>query len=398
MRLEPGKLCGAVTPPPSKSGMHRALICAALAPGKSRVSPMVVSDDITATIQAMQAFGANISSSKHEFLIKGPVKVPKGPITVDALESGSTLRFLIPVAAALGAEVTFQGHGRLPNRPQGPILELFDRLGVAYTYDGALPLTISSPLNGGKMEIRGDVSSQFITGLLLALPLLPEKSEILLSSKLQSRPYIDITISVMERFGVVVRNEQYRRFSIAKGQYHFCNYEAEADWSQAAFWLVAAALGNPVQCMGMNESSVQGDRAVLDIIHRWEQGDVLVDAGDIPDLVPILAVLGSLGKGTMRIENAARLRMKESDRLAAITSELKKLGANIEEGEDFLVIHGKDSLNGGQVSSHGDHRIAMSMAIAATRCRTAVTISGSEAVQKSYPNFFEEYQRLWQPK
>ena len=248
------------------------------------------------------------------------------------------------------------------------------------------------------MEIRGDVSSQFITGLLLALPLLPEESEILLSSKLQSRPYIDITISVMERFGVIVRNEQYRRFSIAKGQYHFCNYEAESDWSQAAFWLVAAALGNPVQCMGMNESSVQGDRAILDIIHRWEQGDVLVDAGDIPDLVPILAVLGSLGKGTMRIENAARLRMKESDRLAAIASELTKLGADIEEGEDFLVIHGKDSLNGGQVSSHGDHRIAMSMAIAATRCRKAVTISGSDAVQKSYPNFFEEYQRLWQPK
>ena len=142
MRLEPGKLCGAVTPPPSKSGMHRALICAALAPGKSRVSPMVMSDDITATIQAMQAFGANISSGKHEFLIEGPVKVPKEPITVDALESGSTLRFLIPVAAALGAEVTFQGHGRLPNRPQEPILELFDRLGVAYTYDGALPLNI----------------------------------------------------------------------------------------------------------------------------------------------------------------------------------------------------------------------------------------------------------------
>jgi 3-phosphoshikimate 1-carboxyvinyltransferase len=407
--ITPQKLSGCVTPPPSKSDTHRAIICAALARGKSLIAPFEPSDDMEATIGAVRALGARVSRVENALCVDGSDTFCNITSEIDCLESGSTLRFLIPIAAVGGKPVTFTGHGRLPQRPIGPYLDCLPPAGVNCETEGGLPLKISGALRPGEFVLPGDVSSQFITGLLLALPLLSGDSVITLSSPLQSAGYIDLTIDAMRRFGVEIVSREQSYFVKGNQKYTPCTYKTEGDWSQAAFWLAAGALGSQISCAGLSIRSRQGDSAVSEILHRFGAqvncGETVsalgkklcgceIDASQIPDLVPPIAAVATLCEGRTVIKGAARLRIKESDRLRSVTLGLNALGAHVSETDDGLVIDGVPELDGGTADSFNDHRIVMALSIAATHCKGKVTITGCESINKSYPEFFGHYNAL----
>lgn len=389
---------GAIQMPPSKSISHRALICSGLTERPSVIKNLAVSDDIGATARCMRE------------IRKGLIEKAGQPGILDCGESGSTLRFLIPLAAMLPDGASFTGRGGLMERPLGPYLDELALHGASVSLrDGVL--TVTGPLEGGAYNIPGNISSQFVTGLLLALPLLESDSEIRVTSPLESAPYVDITLDVMERFGIQVANDGYRRFSIKGGQrYRPCELTVEADYSQAAFFLVAGALGAECGCLGLSPESKQGDGRIVDILKRsgakiltTEQGGLAArpgrlaaqtaDVSDIPDLVPPLAAFFCFCEGTSHIINAGRLRHKESDRLTAVTEELNKLGAEIVMAEDSLTIKGVKSLRGGAMSARGDHRVAMMGAVAAIRSEAPVYIEGAGCVSKSYPDFWRDFEK-----
>ena len=444
--------------PPSKSVTHRAVICAGLAEGESLIRHVLASEDVEATLRCMRMLGARCVPLGDSVSVQGGVgdwvrleaeigasqpgelttglsssgdassedassdREAAGVLLLDCGESGSTLRFLMPLAACLARPVVFVGQGRLLERPLEPFCDLFAEHGVAVVRnkaDGACGchredrygdagLTVTGPWRSGVFSVPGHISSQFVSGLLLALPLLAHDSTVTVTTVLESASYVDITLDVMRAFGVEVVHQNYQEFYVAGNQrYQAGEFGVEGDYSQAAFFLVAAALGCDCVCRGLREDSRQGDRKILDILRRCgaaiiREGDgirvrggdltgITVDISDIPDLVAPLAVLLSFCRGESRIVNGRRLRYKESDRLAAVAGELGKLGADIVEGEDFLVIRGVDSFQGGHVDSRGDHRIAMMLAVAAFRCQEPVWLTGSESVAKSYPNFFEAF-------
>jgi 3-phosphoshikimate 1-carboxyvinyltransferase len=402
-------LKGRVKIPSSKSISHRAVICAGLSQGESDIGNINFSQDIDATIEAMKSFGVAVEKREASLKIKGAGELDVVHSGIDCFESGSTLRFLIPVAALTGKKVVFSGRGELVNRPLDPYYRIFDEKQIRYsTTDGKLPLTIEGRLTPGEYRIRGDVSSQFISGLLFALPLLDGDSKIIMASELESKAYVDLTVDMLKRFSVNVYNFGYKEFRIKGNQkYKAVDCSVEGDFSQAAFWLVAGTLGADVECLGLNLSSLQGDKAILDIIGqmggRIEARDdsvralpsktkgITFDASECPDLVPVLTVLASLSEGTTEIVNAARLRIKECDRLKAICTELNKIGADIEETEDGLIIRGRSQLKGGTTCSWGDHRIAMSLAIASIKCSEPLVIEDSSSVRKSYPEFWNHF-------
>ena len=379
--ITPGPLAGTITPPPSKSQAHRLLIAAALAGGESRIENLGYSQDIDATQRCMAALG----------------EPGEALPALDCGESGSTLRFLIPVALALRGGGIFTGRGRLMERPQGPYFAIFQKKGIAYTQENGV-LTVRGDLTPGVYTLPGDVSSQFITGLLYALPLLKGDSRIVLTTPLESRGYVDMTLDALAQFGVEAAYDGARTFRVPGHQhYRPRQVRVEADWSNAAFWYAAAALGSPVEVAGLDPDSPQGDRAIAVFCTRLAgPGQADLDVSQCPDLVPPLAAMAALRAGEeTRIVNAARLRIKESDRLATVTQVLRAMGAQIEEYQDYLVIQGRETLAGGvTVSGCNDHRIAMMAAVAATRCREPVTITGAECVGKSYPAFWEDYRRL----
>ncbi len=412
--IKPRRLEGIVAAPPSKSDAHRAIIAASLANGESVISNIAMSKDIQATLDGMRELGAKYTlNAKNKTVKIAPKKGGlKKNIEIDCCESGSTLRFLIPIALLSGKDITFTGRGRLFNRPLKPYFDIFEKNGIVYK-QGENSLKLFGKLKSGLYTIAGNVSSQFITGLLFALPLLDGDSEIVVTTNMESKGYVDMTLKTLKMYGIEIENKNYRRFIIKGGQeYKPLNYIVEGDYSQAAFFLVAGALGCDVTVKGLSQDSLQGDRQIIDIIKKvgakiikTDDGikaqrtavmkGITVDVSDIPDLVPIMAVLFAFCEGESRIVNAARLRMKESDRLSAIAKELSNLGADIVEGGDYLRIFGKQVLEAKTVSSWNDHRIAMAMAIAACRCEgESVTIMGSESVSKSYPDFFEVYNRL----
>ena len=379
--ITPGLLRGAITPPPSKSQAHRLLIAAALADGESRIEHLADSQDIQATRRCMAA-----------------LKAPGEDLPVlDCGESGSTLRFLIPVALALRGGGRFTGRGRLMERPQKPYFDLFDEKGIAYRQEDGV-LTVQGRLTPGTFALPGDVSSQFVTGLLYALPLLEGDSRITLTTPLESRGYVDMTLEALERFGIRAECPDGRTLRIPGGQtYRPCRAAVESDYSQAAFYYAANGLGGQVEILGLNPRSAQGDRCIVPYhMQLCGPGEAELDVSQCPDLVPPLAAHAALRQGITRIVNAARLRIKESDRLTAVTQVLTALGADVVEGADRLTITGQpEGLAGGvTVDSHNDHRIAMMAAIAATRCAAPVTIIGAECVAKSYPDFWEDYERL----
>lgn len=398
-RIIPSKLSGSVDIPASKSVAHRLIITAALAEGESVITNVYPSKDILATIGGMRALGAQITLEGDTARVKG-ITAPPQEATIDCCESGSTLRFLIPVAAALGVRTTFIGQGKLPQRPITPFLEELPRRGAQFEYSGAMPFTVSGKLSAGEYRIGGDISSQFITGLLLALSVIPGDSRITLTTLLESRPYVDITAGCLEQFGCKVTADE-RGFSLRGGRRLApCSCAVEGDWSQAAFFEVANALGSSVVINGLNVNSYQGDKKILEICRDmvYNENSALrpfeLDCSDIPDLVPILAVLGCFCKGVSRITNAARLRIKESDRLAAVSECLNRLGGKVTVLDDGLEIEGVDSLSGGEVDSFNDHRIAMAMAIASAKCTGPLLIRGAECVEKSYPDFWKDFEAL----
>lgn len=400
MLIKPSRLHGTVNIPASKSVAHRMLICSALADGQSQILGLKYSKDIDATIHAMSELGAEFLVGQHCSHIQhvlGIQNVPEKAV-IDCGESGSTLRFIIPVAAALGVETEFHGRGRLPQRPIDIYTRELTKHGITFNYNNTMPFTISGKLTSGTYEIEGNVSSQFITGLLFALPLVEGDSEILLTSHLESRPYVDITIDVLRRFGISIEETE-NSFKIKGGQKYTPQTETvEGDYSQAAFFYTANALGSDVSMKNLNPDSVQGDKKIIDIIKSAVKDGVITgfraDCSDIPDLVPILSVLGAYGTEKSVIYNAERLRIKESDRLAACADMLNSLGGNVTITSDGLEITPTGNMHGGTADSFGDHRIVMAAAIAALGCDGDVIIKGAEAVEKSYPNFFEDYKNL----
>ena len=407
--ISPRPLMGHINIPPSKSAMHRAIICAALAQGQSVITPTWGSEDIKATIGAVTSLGATVKEQNGFLTIDGQPMFSQKEATIDCFESGSTLRFMLPLAAAGGINSTFIGHGKLPSRPLGEYLNTLPYAGVNCDTQGGLPLTISGKLRPGKFSISGNISSQFITGFLLALPLLDGDSIIELTSPLESASYVDMTIEIMKDFGVFVQSTGNCYFIGGNQRYIPRQFEVEGDWSQAGFWLVASALGAKITCHKLKQNSTQGDSTILDILKRFgakvnlEDGITVtadklcgidIDASQIPDLVPVLAVLAALSTGETTIYNAARLRIKESDRLKATTDGLSRLGANIRELPDGLHIIGKESLTGGKVLGYNDHRIVMALAVAAQWSDGKVEIDDAQSIMKSYPTFFDDLKSL----
>ncbi|BAH05755.1 3-phosphoshikimate 1-carboxyvinyltransferase [Clostridium kluyveri] len=410
--INPTKLEGQVKIPPSKSVCHRALICASLSSGVSNITNVDFSEDIEATCEALKSLGVIIEKGNNSLSIKGNSNLYVKKPNVHCFQSGSTLRFLIPLAATLGEEITFTGEGKLVERPLNVYYDIFKSQKIYYkTESGKLPLTINGKLKSGDYRVRGDVSSQFVTGLLFALPLLSGDSKIEITTELESKSYVDITIDMLGKFGVCVDGSSYREFIIKGNQtYKEVDCNIEGDFSQVAFWLVMGALGKGITCMGLDTDSLQGDRIIVHIlkdmgveieekencieVNPSKTTGVVIDVSQCPDLVPVLAALASVSHGTTEIINAARLRIKESDRLKAITSELNKIGAEVIEKEDSLIIHGKENLKGGNVTSWKDHRIAMALAAVSSKCTEPLVIEGAECVKKSYPGFWEDFRSL----
>lgn len=401
-KIIPSPLRGIVNAPSSKSLSHRNVIAAALSEGVSAIRNVTDSVDISATVGAMTALGARIVKSGSVLTVNGisdPEKIP-AKADIDCCESGSTLRFIIPIAAALGVESVFRGRGKLPERPITPYIREFNGKGAEFDYSGTMPFSLKGRLCGGEFDIEGDISSQFITGLLFALPLCSEDSVIRITTPLQSKPYVDITVDVLKRFGIevnIMHIGEYPAYLIRGGQrYKPADVTVEGDYSQAAFFLAANALGSVITVNNLNSSSNQGDREIERIISRCgpSMKAFNADVGNIPDLVPILAVLGCFTDGVSKITNAARLRIKECDRLDAVCNALNAIGGVVEQGEDSLTIYPIKHFSGGIVDACNDHRIVMAAAIAATRSVSPVTIMGCEAVNKSYPSFFEDYKKL----
>lgn len=400
IRIEPRRLSGAVTSPPSKSMAHRLIISAALGSGVSTVRNVAFSQDIEATLRCMEALGA-----KWERLTEDSVQVTGiGQIATDTFselprfdcgESGSTLRFLIPIAVAVAGGGIFTGRGRLMERPQKPYFDLFDEKGISWHQENGV-LTIQGRLTAGDYRLPGNVSSQFFTGLLFSLALLDGPSTIVSTTALESSDYIKMTMDAMKQAGVPVTvSEDGLSFGVSASAYSSFDGTVEADWSQAGFWYAALALGSELNLQGLNAFSSQGDMVVVShYLHLTQPGDLEIDISDCPDLLPPLAVMAAVRQGTTHFVNAARLRIKESDRLATVAALLKAVGCEAEELPDALIVYGGRPLTGGTVDGANDHRIVMAAAIAATACQTPVTILGAEAVRKSYPNFWEEYQRL----
>ncbi len=399
IKIIPSKLKGEVNIPSSKSMTHRMLISAALAEGTSIVSNVTFSKDIYATIDALKAAGAEISVSGNSVTIKGIAgNIPENA-DIDCCESGSTLRFMIPVTAALGITAVYRGQGRLPERPITPYIRELTKKGIEFEYNNTMPFTVKGELKAGVFELEGNVSSQFITGLLFALPLLENDSEIVMTSRLESKPYADMTVSCLKQFGVEITETDNGYFIKGGQKYAAKNVSVEGDYSQAAFFYVANILGSDITIKNLRQESTQGDKKIVEIVsglcynNKETPDGFRIDASDIPDLVPVLGVLGTFCNGKSEIYNAARLKIKESDRLAATAQAINALGGKITPTDDGLIIEHAD-LNGGTANSAGDHRIAMSAAIAATVCTEPVIIKNAESVEKSYPDFFRDYINL----
>ena len=402
----PNKLRGTVTPPSSKSVAHRALIAAALSGGFSTISNLGDSKDIQATRRCLSNLSTwieDLTPDKVRVHGIGHSLVQAGPFPMlDCGESGSTLRFLIPVALLVQGEARFTGQGRLMERPLTPYEALFQEKGISWSLENGV-LTIDSgrgydrlALDPGKYCLPGDVSSQFITGLLFVLPLLDGDSDLVLTSPLESRGYVDLTLDVLRTFGIRVE-ERADAFHVPGNQhYESRDFTVEADWSQAAFWYAANFAGGQVDIQGLNMDSKQGDKVIA--LQYWKlakPGDAELDVSQCPDLAPALGAMAALARGTTRLTGAGRLRLKESDRLSAIAQTINALGGSAREGEDSLTIEGVRELAGGcEIDPRGDHRMAMMAAILATRCRAPVSIPNMECVDKSYPGFWRDFTSL----
>jgi len=408
---------GEVKAPSSKAYTHRMLIAALLSNGTSKISSPLVSDDTKATLRAVKAFGAEVELREDCWTVKGVelLKVPENPI--DCGESGATLRFMIPVAALASGSSIFTFGSSLEKRPVAPLLRSLKQLGTESNLqlrEGSSFVRIrGGGIRGGKTSIRGDVSSQFISGLLFACPKAKEDTEMAVTAPLESRSYVQMTMEVLDKHGIrVSASSDFARLRIPSNQnYNPCNHEVPGDFSSAAFLLAAVAVtSSRVKVKNLDYHTIQGDRAILDILKEMGSkvrvGDEFIEvegeqlnaidfnARDIPDLVPVCAVLACYSKGTSKIYNAKRLRYKESDRLSSLYTELKKMGAEIMMHKDSLTIRGPCTMHGATIDPHNDHRIAMACAVAALEAVGETKIQNSKCVNKSYPRFFDDLRLL----
>ena len=388
LTIHPGKLSGTLSAIPSKSQAHRLLICAAFSDGKTRLACPFTNADIEATVSCLRALGAQILRTNNGYTV-----IPISDIPASAHlfcgESGSTLRFMLPIVGALGIDATLHMEGRLPLRPLSPLWEEMERMGCVLSRPTPETIRCIGKLHSGFYEICGDISSQYISGLLFAMALMEGASTLKIIGKLESKPYVDMTCATMNLFDIDVPNFQ------ISGCYPFHSpgeFTVEGDWSNAAFFLTAAAIGNSVSLENLNMTSVQGDRTIIDHLTKLSSGFCDIDAADIPDLVPILSIAAASMHGC-QFTNIARLRLKESDRVASVIQMLSALGIQANATENTLSIM-PGSFSGGVVDSENDHRIAMAAAIAATVASAPITILGAQCVNKSYPTFWDEYRRL----
>ena len=407
--IKANRLTGEVTPPPSKSILHRYIIASSLAKGISKIENISYSDDIIATIEAMEKLGAKIEKKDNYLLIDGSKTFDKKYLNnnaeIDCNESGSTLRFLFPLSIVKKNKISFKGKGKLFKRPLNSYFENFDKYKIKYSYINENEILLDGELKSGEYEIDGNISSQFITGLLFSLPLLNENSKIIIKGKLESSSYIDITLDCLNKFGINIIKNSYKEFIIKGNQnYKSGNYQVEADYSQIAFFLVANSIGSNIKINGLNSNSLQGDKKIVDFIYKidnWNKKEKLIlDGSETPDIIPILSLKACISKKEIEIVNIARLRIKESDRLRAIVKELSKLGFDLLEKEDSILINSRKDFNKiinnnpVYLSSHSDHRIAMTIAIASTCYEGEIILDNLDCVKKSYPNFWEVFLSL----
>ncbi len=410
--IKPNKLKGNVIIPPSKSLSHRAIIAASLASGKSKITNVLFSKDILATISAMEACGAKITKYEDSLEIEGTRRVERISDVIDANESGSTIRFMIPIALTNNLPIKFMGHNNLVNRPLDIFLEIFDNQNIEYKKenDKYLPLYVNGGLKPGKFMIRGDISSQFITGLLYALPLLDGDSEIIITTTLESKGYIDLTLDILKMYGIEIVNNNYESF-IIKGNQEFKphDYEIEGDYSQSAFFLVGNMLGADINLLCMREDSYQGDKKIIQDIKDFggnvtfkngilkANGSPLgttIDFSQSPDLGPALTVLAALSDGHSSFINAKRLRIKECDRITCMADELNKAGCKVSELPEGMEIDGVDEIKPVVFDSHNDHRVAMALSMLTNVIKEDIKILGAECVSKSYPNYWKVFESL----
>ena len=385
--ITPKKLYGNINAIPSKSQAHRMLICAAFSDQPTTLICPETNRDIEATANCLTALGAGITWLSNGYRVK-PIEEVPFRASLPCQDSGSTLRFLLPIAGALGVDTVFQMTGRLPQRPLTPLWEEMERMGCTLTRPTADTIRCTGRLRSGVYAINGTVSSQFITGLLFALSFLPGQSRLQVLGKLESAPYVSMTLAAMERFGISCNDYCFP----GNGRFHSPGtVTVEGDWSNAAFFLAAQALGSPIQVGNLNPDSPQGDRVCARLLPELKD-KLTISAADIPDLVPILAVTAAANQGAV-FTDIGRLRLKESDRVASVMDMLRALGGQAEADDTTLTVYGT-GLHGGTVDSRNDHRIAMSAAIAATVCDSPVTILGAQCVEKSYPKFFTDYTSL----
>ena len=385
--ITPKKLYGNINAIPSKSQAHRMLICAAFSDQLTTLICPETNRDIEATANCLTALGAGITWLSNGYRVK-PIEEVPFRASLPCQDSGSTLRFLLPIAGALGVDTVFQMTGRLPQRPLTPLWEEMERMGCTLTRPTADTIRCTGRLRSGEYAINGTISSQFITGLLFALSLLSGQSRLQVLGKLESAPYVSMTLAAMERFGISCNDYCFP----GNGRFHSPGtVTVEGDWSNAAFFLAAQALGSPIQVGNLNPDSPQGDRVCARLLPELND-NLTISAADIPDLVPILAVTAAANQGAV-FTDIGRLRLKESDRVASVMDMLRALGGQAEADDTTLTVYGT-GLHGGTVDSRNDHRIAMSAAIAATVCDSPVTILGAQCVEKSYPKFFTDYTSL----
>ena len=383
--LNPRYLRGEIAIIPSKSIAHRLLICAAFSDKPTQLICAETSRDMDATADCLRALGAEILRTETGYTVFPVKQVPQTAL-LPCGESGSTLRFLLPVVGALGVDGTFRMEGRLPQRPLSPLWEEMERMGCILSRPTVDTIRCSGKMKPGAYSISGNVSSQYITGLMLALSILGEPSTLKVTGSIESKPYIDITKDVLQQFGVDPER---------LGSEKLCSpgyITVEGDWSNGAFWMSANALGSDILVTGLNYDSFQGDRMVMEILPELSRGCPTVSAADIPDLVPILAIVAAAKHGAV-FTDIRRLRLKESDRVASVIAMIEALGGTAWATENTLTIAGT-GLAGGTVDACNDHRIAMAASIGATVCKETVSILGAECVSKSYPRFWEEYSRL----
>lgn len=405
--IKADKLVGELSPPPSKSVLHRYIIASSLAKGVSKIENISFSEDIIATIEAMKKLGAKIEQKDNYLLIDGSdtFKNLNENIEIDCNESGSTLRFLFPLSIVEENKVLFKGRGKLFKRPMTPYFENFEKYKIKHSYIDENKILLEGKLKAGIYEIDGNISSQFITGLLFSLPLLDRESKIIINGKLESSNYIDISLDCLSKFGIKIINNSYQEFVIEGNQsYRAGNYRTEADYSQAAFFLVANAIGSKIKINDLSEDSLQGDKKIIDYISeidKWNFKDTLIlDGSETPDIIPILSLKAAVSGKKIEIVNVERLRIKESDRLKATVEELSKLNFDLIEKKDSILINSRENFKVNKnekvvyLSAHSDHRIAMMIAIAATCYDGEILLDNLDCVKKSYPNFWEVFLSL----